>query len=524
MNNRNPFESIFTNKENIALWFNIVKYLNGVELIQLARSHSSLLAFYLKYRLLLWKELASNEFHISRLCYPIDKKTDKIDEDEWIYWKKLYMKMYDFRNRVRWKEMANYRRHVIYHKLLSISPMEYNPVVVTRLLPKFVPILDLEEESNGLPAIDTPIVENNVSKQRRRVGTKLEKLTLEERKMRNLLINRDKYAVISLYCSAAFYVFNLDKERIEKTFYGHHGIVNDVDIMCTDPYWISRNSGAMGQGTFLTNTLSTSFNNRLISASSDATLKIWDLMSTNCLATLTDGHNGCVYCVKCTNDYSKAISSGYDGSIAIWDCHQGVLIDKGIQHTYVAYCVRIDPYCQFCAVSCGRDGYANVYDIRKGCNAIQKFYHLDNSNQTSPVYCVDICNQYVVTGTKGGDLSVWDMRMSNNMLQKISHPNTLDRVQIDEVKCVASCSSGELYFYEINHCHDARPSAIEEFLNGSPIEALSAKVLNLFGKQDIPSLSSFSLELGGSISFDTDLLLTGNIKSGIILLLPTKKI
>jgi WD40 repeat protein len=329
-NNQQPsFTQLFMEEQNSDLWWNVVKYLNGLDLVSLTRSHSALLKFYLKYRLYLWKDLVNNQFKLGRLNYQSSSGSNSSDDThEFIYWKTLYMKLYDFHYREDWR--ANkIKQQMIQHDSLSILFIEYNPVVVTRCLPKFNSILDClddQQQQQNSPTVDESSSIFNIFK-KKRLGTKLELLTNEEKKIRDILINSKHYALISTMHSPIFHIFNLDNARIERSFRGHQGTVNDVDVMCTDPFWIGRHqeNAAIGMGTLLHNTSSTSFNNRVISSSSDGTLKIWNMQTAACLITLKDGHEGSVYSVRCTSDHSKAISSGHDGTIALWDlvqvCH-----------------------------------------------------------------------------------------------------------------------------------------------------------------------------------------------------------
>eukprot|EP00951_Prasinocladus_malaysianus_P013659 scaffold103606_cov36-Prasinocladus_malaysianus.AAC.1 len=58
--------------------------------------------------------------------------------------------------------------------------------------------------------------------------------------------------------------------------------------------------------------------NRVISGSTDSTLKIWDLESRCCTATLK-GHKGEVTCVAATLDGSRAVSGSRDRTLRVWD-------------------------------------------------------------------------------------------------------------------------------------------------------------------------------------------------------------
>ena len=65
---------------------------------------------------------------------------------------------------------------------------------------------------------------------------------------------------------------------------------------------------------------------KLVSASSDNTIKIWDPNTKKCLKTLT-GHSGKVFSVIETKD-GKLISTSLDNTIKIWDPNTGECIKE----------------------------------------------------------------------------------------------------------------------------------------------------------------------------------------------------
>jgi len=56
----------------------------------------------------------------------------------------------------------------------------------------------------------------------------------------------------------------------------------------------------------------------LVSASYDETLKVWDVRSQNCLATL-EGHDSAVMACALASDGLTMFSSSNDGTMMVWD-------------------------------------------------------------------------------------------------------------------------------------------------------------------------------------------------------------
>jgi WD40 repeat protein len=64
---------------------------------------------------------------------------------------------------------------------------------------------------------------------------------------------------------------------------------------------------------------------RVVSASADNTLKVWDLNSGKKLKTLT-GHTSAIRAVAITLDGQRAISGSYDNTLKVWDLKSGQVI------------------------------------------------------------------------------------------------------------------------------------------------------------------------------------------------------
>lgn len=95
------------------------------------------------------------------------------------------------------------------------------------------------------------------------------------------------------------------------------------------------------------------------SASSDGTIKIWDVAQRVCTRTLM--------CMSTSNDVTVSgdvvLSAHYNGEVVTWDRRVGRPMERIRAHARVATCVRVTTQGQY-FVSLGRDDAISVRDVR----------------------------------------------------------------------------------------------------------------------------------------------------------------
>ena len=81
---------------------------------------------------------------------------------------------------------------------------------------------------------------------------------------------------------------------------------------------------------------------RLVSASADATLRLWDLQSGRTLHTL-EGHGAGVWSVAGTPDGTRAVSASFDATVRLWDLDSGSTLHVLKGHETEVYSVAVTP-------------------------------------------------------------------------------------------------------------------------------------------------------------------------------------
>ncbi|XXX81951.1 TIR domain-containing protein [Sorangium sp. So ce134] len=134
---------------------------------------------------------------------------------------------------------------------------------------------------------------------------------------------------------------------------------------------------------------------RIVSASVDRTLKVWDLATGELLSTL-DGRSGWVNACAISPDGQRIVSASSDGTLKVWDLATGELLSTLEGHSERVTSCAISPDGQR-IVSASHDRTLRVWDSLKGeC--------LDVARGTSPFVSVAVSQQILCAGDVNGNL------------------------------------------------------------------------------------------------------------------------
>jgi len=102
----------------------------------------------------------------------------------------------------------------------------------------------------------------------------------------------------------------------------------------------------------------------IVSGSQDNTIKVWNVKNGNCINTLT-GHRFSVLSIAITSDGSKIISGSYDKSVKVWSLDTGQCLHTFKGHTEAVRSVAISND-QTNIFSASEDKNIKVWDIQTG--------------------------------------------------------------------------------------------------------------------------------------------------------------
>jgi GTPase SAR1 family protein/DNA-directed RNA polymerase subunit RPC12/RpoP len=152
---------------------------------------------------------------------------------------------------------------------------------------------------------------------------------------------------------------------------------------------------------------------RAVSASSDTTLRVWDLATGKSVATL-EGHKGAVFGVAVTPDGTRAVSASSDTTLRVWDLATGKSVATLKGHTKHVVRVAVTPDGTR-AVSASDDKTLRVWDLATGKSVAT----LEGHTSAALSVAVTPDGARAVSASDDKTLRVWDL----TAVRKTSYTN-----------------------------------------------------------------------------------------------------
>jgi WD40 repeat protein len=146
-----------------------------------------------------------------------------------------------------------------------------------------------------------------------------------------------------------------------------------------------------------------------ISASTDKTVKVWDLKSLRELRTLT-GHTDLVRSVALTRDGRLAVSAADDKTLKVWNVESGRELFTLTGHSRSVLGVAITPDGRQ-ALSCSQDGTLKLWDLVTGSETHTLSGHSDGILRVA----ISPDGRHAISASSDATLRLWDLKAAVNL-------------------------------------------------------------------------------------------------------------
>jgi WD40 repeat protein len=174
---------------------------------------------------------------------------------------------------------------------------------------------------------------------------------------------------------------------------------------------------------------------RVVSGSSDQTIKVWNLENGRVLATL-GGHSDNVLSLAVSRDGHRAISGSFQ-ELKVWDLTSQQPIEPGVEMRRGRILAVSGRQGALRAISASDDGALEIWDVETGTTICALNGHTDTVN--SAVVTSD--GRHLVSASNDKTLKVWDLQ-GGNVLRTIEGAEPIKSVSVArDGLCAVSCSN-----------------------------------------------------------------------------------
>ena len=247
------------------------------------------------------------------------------------------------------------------------------------------------------------------------------------------------------------------------------------------------------------------------SASRDRTLKVWDIKMGQELHTLV-GHSNSVNGVAISQDGRRAVSASDDKTLKVWDLETGLEMRVLVGHSDPVNGVALSPN-GWCAVSASWDKTLKVWDLDAG----EELRTLVGHSKSVAGVAVNPDGRRAVSASNDHSLKVWDLETGKELRTLVGHSGCVTSVAVspDGLRAVSASYDYNLKVWDLESGKELRTLAgHSDWVNGiaiSPdgLRAVSAssdhtlKVWDLETHQGLRTLAvHFDSVTGVAVSLD----------------------
>ncbi|XP_070558029.1 F-box/WD repeat-containing protein 7-like [Ptychodera flava] len=232
---------------------------------------------------------------------------------------------------------------------------------------------------------------------------------------------------------------------------------------------------------------------RIVSGSSDKTIKVWNIRTNTPWSVLTlVGHSGTVRCLHLEGN--RLVSGSTDANIKVWDLSMQSSWSSiacrvtMVGHTDTVRCLQVDDEK---VVSGSYDKTLKIWDIRTGrCRTTLR-------GHTSAVLCLQFDDDKIVSGSCDKTIKIWNLSLGTCLMTLEGHQDAVTCLQFDAKKIISGSLDSNIKFWDINtgECTSTLDWANSEGHTGV-VRCLQADSWRIVSAADDKTLKVWNLETG----------------------------
>jgi WD40 repeat protein len=253
-------------------------------------------------------------------------------------------------------------------------------------------------------------------------------------------VTPDGKRVVSASLDNTMKTWDLETGRALRTLNGHAGNALKEGDLRIELLWLMH---VVGPADDLWGVAVTRDAKRVVSASGDKTLKVWDLETGRALRTL-EGHSDHVHGVAVTPDGKWAVSASRDNMLKLWDLETGRELRTLVGHSDRVWGVAVTPDGKR-AVSASWDGTLKLWDLATGRGLLTLVGH------SGLVNCVAVTpgGERAVSASHDGTLKVWELATGRCAVTFHCDAPATCCTFVDGQRIVAGDQGGRMYFLSL---------------------------------------------------------------------------
>jgi len=144
--------------------------------------------------------------------------------------------------------------------------------------------------------------------------------------------------------------------------------------------------------------------NKMISCSSDKTIRVWNQSKSECKTLL--GHTGSVFCILLIDNGLDLVSGSFDKTMKIWSINTGEC-KKTLENTSYIYCLnQLTPDL---VISGCEDGSLQVWNLNDG--TCQTIIYAHASLVTS-IEVISSQSELILSSSTDTTIKMWDLKVN----------------------------------------------------------------------------------------------------------------